>query len=224
MVRQRLDEPTALRYPDASLRAWINDAVRDIARRTESLRATTTTAIAANVGALTPTFSAGQPIRIHLVEFQATGDNNKYTLEYRDKNSMSSVWGSWQNISTGYPVYYTSWLAPPALAIQLYPIPGVDGTVTTHYYRMPVDLATDGTAAATSLDIVAGWEDLAVDAVEYRALRFDRDPRWQEAKAEYEERVFQLGEAAIRFTDQAGMVTTQNGGVAMMGWMAGEEW
>ena len=37
-IRNKLDETTSGQWSDAELRTWINEAARDIARRTESLQ------------------------------------------------------------------------------------------------------------------------------------------------------------------------------------------
>lgn len=213
-VRSRLDEPSSVYWTEQDLRIWINDITRDLARRTESLRGTYSQAAVANTASYTPAWtSTTQPYRIYSISFTPTGQTTSYPLEYRDRNSASSVWGLAQNQTVGIPAIWTSWGAPPNLSIQVYPTPGSAGTLLIHYYRLPAMLATvDTSDQAEDVDIVEGWEDVLIDGVEYKARRRDQDPTWQEAKQEYEQHIEAMMEATLRFTDQAGAVITPSGG------------
>lgn len=224
-VRTRLNEAVASFWTDAALRDWINEAAADIARVTESIRATASVSVVANTGsyAFAPTPSA---IRVTELEFTPTGQSLVLPLEYRDRTAMREVWGTWQATGKGYPSFWTSWGAPGlSHTVQLYPVPSVAGSLTVYHYRFPAVLATDGTAAASTVEIPAGWDDVIVDGVEYRALRRDRDPAWQDAYNLFNEHLGQLAEAGIRFSDQAGLVTTQGGGWYPSNWFAqAEDW
>ena len=102
---------------------------------------------------------------------------------------------------------FTLWGYPPQLKIVLYPKPGLAGTLTVYYYKVPDDLATDGSAASTTLSVPNGWEDLVYEYVTYLALRRDRDPRWQEAKAAYDEKLTAMLDLTTRWSDQSGSIT-----------------
>lgn len=213
-TRSRLDEPSSVYWTDEDLRIWINDTARDLARRTESLRATYSQAVVANTASYTPAWtSTTQPYRIYALDYTPTGQSTCYPLEYRDRNAASDVWGLSQAQTVGVPAIWTSWGAPPTLSIQVYPTPSVAGILRIWYYRLPDALATiDTSDQNTALDIVEGWEDVLVDGVEYKALRRDGNPRWQEAKQEYEQHIDAMMQATLRFTDSAGAVTTPAGG------------
>ncbi|MGH9201916.1 MAG: DUF6682 family protein, partial [Vicinamibacterales bacterium] len=183
-VRTRLDEASASFWSNDEIRRWINEACRDIARRAEVLPKLSTIAALAAVRAYTLPTDA---IRIYRAEFIPTGQTNIYPLQYKDYASLDAVWGSMQQITQGYPQYFTMWGFPPTLQVYLYPVPSTAGTLNVFYYRLPADLATDGTGDATAVDIPQGWWDLAAQYCEYVALRKDRNPVWQESKAIYEE-------------------------------------
>ena len=217
-LRARLDEPTTVYWTDVDLRTWINEIAADIARTTESLRASETFAGVAGTGSYTPTFTL-TPQRIYRVTYKPTGSNSTYPLTFRDPNAMDEVWGTLQS-TQGTPSFWTSWGYPPALTIQLFPVPSVSGTVTCFFYRKSTVLATDGSAAASTVDIPAGWEDVLVDGAEYKALRRDSDPRWTEAKQLYDMGKAGLMESALRFTDAQPVITSQFGTSVPM-WLYG---
>lgn len=203
-IRDRLNEETARQWTDVQIRKWINEGVKDIARRTETLLARQD--VAAVAGTQEYAFTDTAILRIHRVEYNRTGETHKYALEYRDFGAMDAVWGASQAISQGTPQFFTTWGYPPSLKLIVYPTPAAAGNLKVFYYKLPTDLATDGTAAGSNVDVPEGWTDLVVDYAEYHALRKDADPRWQEAKSLYEERLGNLYDNTRRFTDQAGMV------------------
>lgn len=209
MSRTRLGEPVAKQWTDAEIRQWTNEIAKDIARTTESLRASMTFSAVAGTGSYSPTFT-NQPHRIYRVTYAPTGSNNTYALEFRDPNAMDEVWGSLQTTQST-PSYWTSWGYPPNLSLQVFPVPSTAGTFTVYYYRLATVLATDGTDASDTVDIPDGWDDVLVDGVEYKALRRDSDPRWQEAKQEYEQHREALAESALRFTDAMPVITNAFG-------------
>lgn len=221
-VRARLDEPTSRYWDDKDIRRWINDAARDMARRTESLRGTYVTLATSGTAEYTPEFTGTTNMyRIYRVEYIPDDSTMIYPLEFRDPNAADEVWGLSQMQTEGIPVIWTSWGAPPNLTLQVFPSPSLDGTFKLWYYRLPTSLAVDTSAdAGTNVDIVEGWEDVLVDGVEYRAKRRDSDPAWTEAKQEYEQHLEAMMEATIRFTDAAGVITTPSGSF-IPGWLYG---
>lgn len=202
--RSRLDEPTAQHFTDLELQRWINQGARELQRKTETLQTSTSISTVASQQQYT---APANVIRIYRVEFIDTS-NSVYALEYRDFNTMDSVWWSSQLTVTGRPMLYTLWGFAPALKIILYPNPDSSSTsIKVHYYRYPVALSETGSGDANAVvECPEGWEDIIVDYVEYMALRKDRDPRWQEAKALFEERAGSMYEMTRRWTDQAGMM------------------
>ena len=97
-IRNKLDETTSGQWSDAELRAWINEAARDIARRTESLQ----TYEEINVSADTQEYTVNDGcLRVHRVEWRPTASSNVYPLEYRDFNSMDAVWWASQTTAKG---------------------------------------------------------------------------------------------------------------------------
>lgn len=209
-LRLRLDESTARQWLDTELRGYLNDGMRDIARRAEVL----SERASQNIVAGTQEYTAPvDTVKISRVEY-IDSSGHSYNLTYRDFNTMDSVWWSSQTTAQGRPSLFTLWGYPPTLKIILYPKPSesVANGLKVYYYRVPAPLATDGSAAATAMSVPEGWEDLIVDYAEYMALRKDRDPAWQEAKSLYEEAVGAMFDSTRRYSDQAGMFDTDNGG------------
>lgn len=221
-VRTRLDEQSSVYWTDQDLRIWINEIARDLARRTESLRGLYSQAVVAGTRSYTPIWtSTTQPYRVYRVEYVPTGQTTNYPLEYRDPNAADAIWGLSQQQTVGVPAIWTSWGAPPSLSIQVYPTPGTAGTLNIWYYRLPTMLATGDTSDQNEdVDMVDGWEDVLIDGVEYKAKRRDGDEDWKNAKQEYEQHIEAMMEATLRFTDQAGAVTTPAGGYIPM-WLYG---
>lgn len=206
-ARERLNEPTQTHYLDTELRRWINDGAKDLCRRTEILQTRST--ITAVVGTREYTLPTNV-IRVYRATYTPTGSSQPvYPLEYRDFNNMDAIWWTQQAVTSSTPHLFTMWGYPPALKLIVYPIPSVAGTIEMFYYALPTELATDTSQVAFTLGIPEGWDDPVVDYVEYMALRKDRDPRWQEAKALYEEHVATLYDLSRRWSDQAGMVTPE---------------
>jgi len=208
-VRERLDETTAATWTDAQLRGWINEAVRDVARLSETIQSTATITITSTdiTNGVQEWTLDSTTLRVYRVEYKATGQTNVYPLEYGDFNNLDAVWWTRKTISTGTPQMFTLWGYPPQLKIVLYPKPALAGTLTVYYYKVPADLATDGTAASTTLSVPNGWEDLVYEYVTYLALRRDRDPRWQEAKQAYDEKLAAMVDLTARWSDQSGSIT-----------------
>lgn len=208
-LRSRLNERAEAFFTDVELRTWINEGARDIARKTEALRAYATVSITAN----TQDYVTGPTdlIRIHRVEFTPTGSSQRVPLIYRDRSAMDVVWGTHQAITTSYwPEYYTTWLYPgtTAMQISLFPIPAVAGTLRVWYYKFPTALATGGSASATTLDIPEGWEDLILEYAEARAHLKRKDvTMYQVAWGNYGDKVMDLLETSLRYSDAAGQIT-----------------
>lgn len=199
-VRDRLDEAVAIHWSDAQLNSWINEGARDIARRTETLQDKEVIAVLANTREYTIPASV---LRIHRAEFKVTGDNNIYPLEFRAFNAMDSIWWTQQGVTTSTPLLYTVWGSNPNNKVVIYPVPAQAGALTLFVYRLPVVAEEDG----DEVEVPGGWDDLCVDYAEYHALRRDRDPRWQEAKTLYEERIADFYDLSRHWVDQGGIIT-----------------
>ena len=161
-------------------------------------------------------------LRVHRVEWKPGGSSNVYPLEYRDFNSMDAVWWASQTTAKGYPTFYTMWGYPPNLKIVLYPTSPAAGQLKMYYYQNPPDLATDGTAAGSTVKVPSGYEDLIEAYAEFVALRKDRDPRWQESRAIYMDNMNDMIDRTRRWTDQGDYI--QVGGSHVPGWLWGGEY
>lgn len=216
-LRERLDETTATAWTDAQLRRWINEAVNDIARTTETVQSTVNLDV--DAGDQDHTLPA-TTLRVYRAEFIEDGSQKVYPLEFVDFNAADSVWWTDQAMTDGTPRIYTLWGYPPTLNCKLYPVPSVNGTLRVHYYAAPAALATDGTAGSTTLAVPEAYTDLILDHAEYKALRRDRDPRWQEAKAQYDENLAKMMDMTRRWSDQASNVSLAGYGVP--DWLVGD--
>lgn len=214
-IRDRLDEATSTYWTDAELYRFINEGAREVCRRGEVLQKRDTIASIASTQEYTmPT----DVLRVYRVEYE-DASSNVVPLEYRDFNSMDSIWWTRQKTTTGSkPYWYTMWGYPPALKIILYPAPTTGSeTIRVFYYGLPTALADDGTDVAETVEVPQGWEDLVVLFAEFTAMRKDGDPRWAEAKTLFEERTKDMIEMTRRWTDQADSVQWNTG--FLPGWL-----
>lgn len=217
-LRSRLDESSARFWSNTELNTWINEGLRDVSRRSEVLlKYDVGTAVVAGTAKYTlPT----DVIRLHRVEFVPTGSTSIYPLEASTYQQMDSVWGVQQSVQRSYPSYYVLWGVAGAIGmtIQLYPVPSQAGLLYLYYYRLPATLSSDSDVA----EIPAGWEDLVTQYAEYVAMRKDRDPRWQDSKALYEEALINLINVTRQLHDQARSVTV--GTMSVPGWLYEFDW
>jgi hypothetical protein len=198
-ARSALEEATARFWSDGELTAWVNDALRDIARRAEVIQSfnTTITTVAGTAKYTLPT----NVIRVHRVEFAPTGQSQIYPLEPSNHNYMDSMWGVNQS-SPGTPRFYVMFGFPPTLQIQVYPVPNQTGVLNLYYYRLPATVSSD----ADVLEIPEGWDDAVVDYVEAQAKRKDHDQSWVEAYGLYEAKVQQMIDRTRHWHDQANAI------------------
>lgn len=214
-ARNKLYELGADRFTNAMLYIWINEGVADAVRRTECNRATDTQAVVSGTQEYPGPDDA---VRVHMVTYTATGSDRVSPLEYNDYQVVTSQ--AWTSLTSaqGTPEIFWTWGYAPALTIGLYPTPSLAGTLSVHYYRFATPLATDGSAASTSIDVPQGWEDAIVDYVVRQAFIADRDERYKVFNDDYERKLAALLETAIRYTDQAGVISTATGGIPRYLW------
>lgn len=204
-IRNRLDESAARQWTDAQIRAWVNEATKDIARKTEALEDRAT--IAAVISPVTAEYAlAASTIRVHRVEFKATANNLTIPLDYADVKNMDGFGWSQRTLAQNQPYAYTIWGSGATLKLVVHPAPSAAGNFTVWYYRLPVELAEDGSDDSDPVELPAAWDDILLDYVEYRALRKDRDPRWVEAKALYDENLSTMYDNTRRWADEAGAI------------------
>lgn len=211
-VRERLDESTANYWDDTALTRWVNEALSDVAKRSETLLATATIAVTA--GTTTPYAAPVDCVRINAMEFNATGSNQKYPMKPATRQSMESVWGLNQTQLGSYPSFFILWGFSPNITIQLFPIPGQNGTLTVYYYKLPAALSNPGDVA----QIPEGWQDLIPLYVEAVAKRKDHDQTWSEAMEMYETRLRTLTEQLRHLHDQQEFITAASG-VGVPAWL-----
>lgn len=219
-VRTRLDEMTATSWTDAEIRAWINEGVADIARRTESIQKSATINVVA--GTQNYTSLPADLLRLNRVEFISAGAQGQVThLELRELNALDSTWYGGKQASSGRPLYCGISGYPPVLQLTLYPIPAEnDATLRVYYYASPTPIATNGTADSSTLDLPTGWDDLVYEYATYLAQRRDASPSWQDTKRIYEEHLGDMLAMTERWHDQPGFISNDafDDGFGYGGW------
>lgn len=207
-VRERLDEPSERRWSQEMLRRWINEGTREIARRTEALFDTL------DIPVLTPVAEYTVPanvLRIHNVEYLPTGQSTRINLIGRSRESLQL--GSFQDLNVSNPYIYTAWGFPPTLKLRVFPSPAYNGNLHLYVSRLPLIIpVTGGTTDTTNLDFPEGWIEIVYDYVEMRALRRDKDTRWQESQSLYETNVQQMANAASTYLRDSGEIVGERPG------------
>jgi hypothetical protein len=212
-TRSLLDEPNPQFWSNLELTNWINEACSDIARKVEWKRQTAMISVVSG----TQDYTAPTDVyRIYRIEFVPSASIDTYTVEFRGYMEMDQIWGINQQWPASYPLYYTLWKVPPSMTIILYPVPSQAGTLNVYYYQQ----ITAAVSGSDDIDCLVGWEDLVYDYAVYRALRKDADPRWQEFKGTYEDKLVEMMNSTRTFQDQAGTFTT--GQAALPEWLVSD--
>ncbi len=197
-VRSRLDEVTQRFWQDDELNNWINEAARDLARRTETIQQFNTSVI--TQPGLPKYPMPPDMIRVHRVEFIPVGNTtNVYPVQASTYQEMDQYWGITPTIQQSYPCFYVLWGTPPSLTMQLYPVPSTIGTLNIYYFRLPIPAIRD----QDLVEVVEGWQDCVALYCEYVARRKNRDPLWQDAKKLYEETVTLMLDVTRQWHDQS---------------------
>ena len=215
-VRDRLDEAFERQWTDRQLRSWIIEGSEDLARRSLQLLDTVNvTAIAA-----TPEYTITESVlEIHGAYWYPTGDGRRVPLQPKQFQAMDNVWWTERDRQTASdPVFFTTWGFPPALKLRVFPAPASGGTIQLMVSRLPAKFDLTGLDDADPIDIPAGWSDLLVEYAEMCALRKDRDPRWQEPKALYEEKLMAMISNGNALT-QGGEFIYDGPGGFLPGWL-----
>lgn len=179
-VRDMLDEPSAGQWTDDMLARWINEATRDLARSTRYMKGSETVPVVAGTSEyLLATYVIAVEHAYYL-----PGDGRSIPLMPRHYEGMDAVWGQWQNQQSSYPQWFTVIGYSPQATLKLYPEPADAANLTLIVSRIPAEL-TVPVVPAEDADVPNVWYDAVVDYVEYKALRRDRDQRWQEALDAY---------------------------------------
>lgn len=183
-VRDMLDEATEARWTQVQLRNWINDCLDDVSRHT--------LAIKDDVSFTTVSGTAEYTVSSSVLQIEACyftdGSGNLVPLMPVQWENADQVWGQWQNQQSSRPAVFTVWGYAPNLKIRLYPVPTTASTVKLKVARIATHVDTTGAGDASNVDFPEAWVDTITDYVEYRALRKDRDPRWQESYSTYLEK------------------------------------
>lgn len=183
-IRDIIGEPTAAQWTDPMLRRWINEGGRDLARVTRHVKRFTETAIVSN----TPTINLDDDI---IAVEVATWFYDNATISNELIPVHVEEWSTATNglvYQQGHPTHFTVMGSQPDAVLWFFPIPDGDSWLRMHCAVLPTQIADDGTDDANTIDFPLAWYDALGDYCEFKALRRDRDPRWQEAYQAYTEK------------------------------------
>ena len=176
-IRDNLDEQTPGQWSQLQLRRFINDALDDLSRSTKHLKdAKTITTIAG-----TAEYSVTKDVLMIMHAYWVTTDGRYLPLVPVQYEGADQVWGQYQTQQSTEPFLFTTWGYSPNLKLRLYPVPSTSNTVSLRVVRLATHVDVNGLDGDTTVDCPEAWIDALTYYAEFRALRKDRDPRWQEA-------------------------------------------
>lgn len=210
-LRAQLDETNndSRYWADSELYQYINDGVRDIARRGETILS-----FNATLNAFAGQAKYNLPpdvIRVHRCEYIPIGQTQVYPVQGSTYDELDQIWGINPTTQSSYPSVYACWGTPGQMTIQFYPVPAQSATINLYYYAMPVDLPTDGSASTQVLTIPTGWEDVLVKYSCARALLKMRDPNWEVWQKLYVDDVQFMIEVTRQAHDNGRYIQTMTG-------------
>lgn len=216
-ARSQIDEISSTNqyWADSELITWINDGVRDVARRAEVILIFTGM-LSAYAGVAKYDLPK-DVIRVHRIEFIPSGSTQIYPVIGSTYDEMDQIWGINPKQQASYPTTYACWGTPGNMTVQFYPVPAADGRFNIFYYKMPGNLNTDGSDNALDIEIPAGWDDVIIMYVSYRAMMKARDPHWQIYKQEYTEQIQYMVDVTRQAHDAGRFVQTFTSSVP--GWL-----
>lgn len=207
-VRSQVDElnTTNQYWGDPELRQWINEGVRSVARRTETILVYNAT-----LAAIVNQAKYNLPpdvIRVHRITFQPTNSIQEYPITGSTYDELDMLWGINPQQTASYPSVFCVWGTPGAMTVQFYPVPAQTGIFNIFYYGMPADLDRNGGEDAKQLVIPSGWDDIITLFVTYRAKIKAKDPDWQIAKGLFEDELQHLVDVTRQAHDQGRYMQT----------------
>lgn len=182
-LRERLDEPSAAQWSDVELRRWLNEGIRDIARRTRLYQDQNTLDVIANIAEYT---LDADILAIEHILWKPDAETRKVPLQPRAFEGVQR----YINETGADPVYYSTYGHPPVLKVQLWPSPTRDGILYIYGPTLPAPIDVD--AGTGDIHVIEGWLEPAIDYAEYMALRRDRQETWKDVFTMYEARVQQM--------------------------------
>lgn len=183
-VRDVLDDQFGSQWSAGQLRRWVNAGLDDVSRSTHWKELSTDVAVSA--GDQTKAIPA-DVVEIQHAYFLPTGSDEVIPLVAYHYERMDQIWGSWQNSINGDPQAFAPRGVSPNITVWMYPVPDRAGTLRVFYAGQATNIDVNGADDGNQLDMPQAWVDVLVHYVEYRALRKDRDPRWQEAFGLYQQ-------------------------------------
>ena len=105
-----------------------------------------------------------------------------------------------------------------ALVVKLFPAPSTSATLSLVVSRLAAAIAIPWNPS-TVVETPTAWYDALVDYVEAKALRRDRDPRWQEARQLYVEKRDNLINNPDYLAVNREMLPSPRGGGYMDAWL-----
>jgi hypothetical protein len=191
-LRERLDEKSESQWEDKQLRRWLNEGIRDLARRTRLYQDQAEIDVTANIGEYTLDEDI---LAIEHLLWKPDAETLKRPLEPRAFEGVQR----YINETGADPVFYTTYGHAPLLKVQLWPIPTRAGTL--YFYGPMLPTQHDINTGSGNIDAITGWYEATLDYAEYMALRKDRQEIWKDIFVQYEAKVQQMIELSA--TDDA---------------------
>lgn len=172
-IRERLDEASASQWTDVQIRRWLNEGIREMARRT--MHYMDSDSVSVTAGAQNGIWTLPSDIlKVMQVYWQPDSDTSQQLpLQGRQWAAMDQYWGNRQNMESGWPLMWATRGYAPTLTIKIYPVPSEAGTLLLNVARLPA--AIDITSGTGNVDAPEGWVEVAFFYCEYMARRKDRD-------------------------------------------------
>lgn len=184
-IRERLNESSASQWTDVQIRRWLNEGIRDMARRTFHYQDSDTIAVTggANNGIYT---CATDVLRINQVYWTPDSDTSqKVPLQAHQWATMDQYWGNRQDQQSGWPFLWATRGYCPTLSIKIFPVPSEDGDLYLNVARLPA--AINVASGGGDVDAPEAWIEVAYFYCEYMARRKDRDMEWaMDSKNQYD--------------------------------------
>lgn len=226
-LRERLGEPTATAWTDTELTNWINEAVRDIATRTECNEYMIELDVDQDEYLVTFPPAAGTLVKPDGSSTFSSNLTHRVVRIWRCTwidNADQDSWADEQLATPGrhleYPMRYSSISGLDSVRgagqqtnsgrPEFYSLWGQSGNMRIVLYPRPhqdgnLRVYFYGLPPVMSDDtdtdgLPVGWETLILDYGEYRAKVRDQNQGWQIAKNEYEQRLNDFKAQFVRLT------------------------
>jgi hypothetical protein len=205
-ARARLHEPTPARWENDDLRAWLNEAQREIATRFKWYRKNGTVSAVAG----TQTYSLPSDCLFpYQITYAQTGTGQAIPLEFTDRRNVAAEAYTQLTSARGVPTNYWTEGYPGTTTFKLsvFPTPTTSADFRVDYYGVPADWSVTGSDDDDNILVPNGYESLVVDFIAFHAKLSDGDADWQQYKALYEQNLAGFEETMTNMVANVGQIS-----------------